>query len=102
MIRRPPRSTLFPYTTLFRSGVRYGGALRTRAATVGRLGCCRGLRRFGGRLPSRRLRGGDGALPRRGRGAPRRRSGGGDTVPAVRYQRREGGGAPDLRTDRRR
>src|ERR1041385_2084489 len=23
MIRRPPRSTLFPYTTLFRSGVRY-------------------------------------------------------------------------------
>src|ERR1039458_866865 len=24
MIRRPPRSTLFPYTTLFRSGVRNG------------------------------------------------------------------------------
>src|SRR2546422_3093526 len=24
MIRRPPRSTLFPYTTLFRSEVRYG------------------------------------------------------------------------------
>src|SRR5256885_8300682 len=24
MIRRPPRSTLFPYTTLFRSGVGYG------------------------------------------------------------------------------
>src|SRR5260370_23599110 len=23
MIRRPPRSTLFPYTTLFRSGIRY-------------------------------------------------------------------------------
>src|SRR3712207_7432556 len=23
MIRRPPRSTLFPYTTLFRSGVEY-------------------------------------------------------------------------------
>src|SRR2546430_5891336 len=23
MIRRPPRSTLFPYTTLFRSGERY-------------------------------------------------------------------------------
>src|SRR2546422_7066421 len=28
MIRRPPRSTLFPYTTLFRSGL---GALRQRA-----------------------------------------------------------------------
>src|SRR5256885_9802339 len=25
MIRRPPRSTLFPYTTLFRSVVRRGG-----------------------------------------------------------------------------
>src|SRR5690349_23425026 len=24
MIRRPPRSTLFPYTTLFRSGVPHG------------------------------------------------------------------------------
>src|SRR5256885_12169951 len=24
MIRRPPRSTLFPYTTLFRSGSAYG------------------------------------------------------------------------------
>src|SRR3712207_7572453 len=26
MIRRPPRSTLFPYTTLFRSGLRLGRA----------------------------------------------------------------------------
>src|SRR3712207_7180728 len=26
MIRRPPRSTLFPYTTLFRSGVRAASA----------------------------------------------------------------------------
>src|SRR3712207_8728037 len=28
MIRRPPRSTLFPYTTLFRSGHDEGGRLR--------------------------------------------------------------------------
>src|SRR5690348_18108096 len=28
MIRRPPRSTLFPYTTLFRSKVGAGSALR--------------------------------------------------------------------------
>src|SRR2546429_6281655 len=28
MIRRPPRSTLFPYTTLFRSGNRGSGATR--------------------------------------------------------------------------
>src|SRR2546430_5692046 len=33
MIRRPPRSTLFPYTTLFRSLLRPGG-LRTRSPTV--------------------------------------------------------------------
>src|SRR5260221_8591032 len=26
MIRRPPRSTLFPYTTLFRSGIDWGHA----------------------------------------------------------------------------
>src|SRR5256885_8757179 len=34
MIRRPPRSTLFPYTTLFRSTSRQGGppALRARRA----------------------------------------------------------------------
>src|SRR3712207_8361826 len=29
MIRRPPRSTLFPYTTLFRSGALFGGRLGT-------------------------------------------------------------------------
>src|SRR2546426_12732073 len=33
MIRRPPRSTLFPYTTLFRS----------RAVTADHLGCAVGL-----------------------------------------------------------
>src|SRR2546422_5552561 len=32
MIRRPPRSTLFPYTTLFRSRARRARALRVRAA----------------------------------------------------------------------
>src|SRR2546422_7229458 len=30
MIRRPPRSTLFPYTTLFRSGCPSGGTGGTR------------------------------------------------------------------------
>src|SRR3712207_7762102 len=29
MIRRPPRSTLFPYTTLFRSSQRPGGGRQT-------------------------------------------------------------------------
>src|SRR5258708_24295678 len=32
MIRRPPRSTLFPYTTLFRSGPH--GAVKRRTAVV--------------------------------------------------------------------
>src|SRR3712207_1135857 len=37
MIRRPPRSTLFPYTTLFRSGDRlvlYEGGRRNRSAFI--------------------------------------------------------------------
>src|SRR3712207_8192395 len=39
MIRRPPRSTLFPYTTLFRSGSRRASSRpRSRAAST----CCRG------------------------------------------------------------
>src|SRR5256885_9874616 len=36
MIRRPPRSTLFPYTTLFRSDPAAAGRLHT-AASVARL-----------------------------------------------------------------
>src|SRR3712207_8056402 len=43
MIRRPPRSTLFPYTTLFRSGV--GQAHRGRNASEARN---LSRRRFGG------------------------------------------------------
>src|SRR5205085_6574013 len=35
MIRRPPRSTLFPYTTLFRSGGIQGDVLATDNNTVG-------------------------------------------------------------------
>src|SRR5689334_23566332 len=41
MIRRPPRSTLFPYTTLFRS--------RTGAGTAGRRGRSRRTERGRGR-----------------------------------------------------
>src|SRR3712207_9002171 len=37
MIRRPPRSTLFPYTTLFRSEVGLQQLLRRRAKGFGRL-----------------------------------------------------------------
>src|SRR5258707_10386076 len=34
MIRRPPRSTLFPYTTLFRSRPEMAAALRARSAAA--------------------------------------------------------------------
>src|SRR5258708_22278070 len=37
MIRRPPRSTLFPYTTLFRSQRRGAGAERQQAVVGGAL-----------------------------------------------------------------
>src|SRR3712207_8648039 len=48
MIRRPPRSTLFPYTTLFRSRLRrYPGVEGECAAQEGVVGRC--LRRSVGR-----------------------------------------------------
>src|SRR5258706_11278317 len=34
MIRRPPRSTLFPYTTLFRSPIRFGSGSWTTVTGV--------------------------------------------------------------------
>src|SRR2546422_5166708 len=36
MIRRPPRSTLFPYTTLFRSSVPAEGPLAAKQVLAGR------------------------------------------------------------------
>src|SRR5258707_9627771 len=36
MIRRPPRSTLFPYTTLFRSHIKAEGRARTGQVVRGR------------------------------------------------------------------
>src|SRR3712207_3074582 len=38
MIRRPPRSTLFPYTTLFRSVILFGITTATESAAVGAAG----------------------------------------------------------------
>src|SRR3712207_9584400 len=45
MIRRPPRSTLFPYTTLFRSqlAARAGARFFTTAGTTAKLDVCREL-----------------------------------------------------------
>src|SRR2546430_13410899 len=47
MIRRPPRSTLFPYTTLFRSPRRARPARRRGARRVGRGADGGGGRRLG-------------------------------------------------------
>src|SRR2546426_3263618 len=60
MIRRPPRSTLFPYTTLFRSD----GTL-PRGARAFRV--CPHARPAKGRVPFRRSRGAPGAGRERGR-----------------------------------
>src|SRR5437016_7226483 len=68
MIRRPPRSTLFPYTTLFRSRVRDSGSLggepfleEPERGLLGggeelRMELCR-LERMGAQLPLRRRAG---------------------------------------------
>src|SRR2546425_13321562 len=64
MIRRPPRSTLFPYTTLFRSLLPQGrprGRLRLRRADPGSR--AHRLAAADGQGPPRRR-----ACPRRGRG----------------------------------
>src|SRR3712207_6964572 len=46
MIRRPPRSTLFPYTTLFRSHAPYFGAVVGEHALVPAGGAALGATRF--------------------------------------------------------
>src|SRR3712207_7754017 len=74
MIRRPPRSTLFPYTTLFRSHARLVlGRRRPPAAERGGRGGLADARR--GRRDRRRRRRVDAAwLVRRGRGGGDRKS----------------------------
>src|SRR3989454_9792260 len=76
MIRRPPRSTLFPYTTLFRSrrrGASHGGGVRVRDGDVGTDGRGSATARSG-RRPGAQAREAD-AAP----GAPRGRSRGSRT-----------------------
>src|SRR5438128_9580304 len=42
MIRPPPRSTLFPYTTLFRSGITLDAAIASRRKVIARRPDARG------------------------------------------------------------
>src|SRR2546421_5885139 len=53
MIRRPPRSTLFPYTTLFRSAERGAHAERVPFAVGGDAGSVRGHERLEDRKSTR-------------------------------------------------
>src|SRR3712207_7359878 len=50
MIRRPPRSTLFPYTTRFRSGLKQGWAFAWRSLMAGELLVLTGQLSIGARL----------------------------------------------------
>src|SRR2546429_1558436 len=65
MIRRPPRSTLFPYTTLFRSQAAHADLRRGSCAQGDRRAVGRadrhgqGRAREGGARPRRRVRQGD-------------------------------------------
>src|SRR3712207_8899616 len=70
MMRRPPRSTLFPYTTLFRSARRVGRALADHCeARAAALHTGVGLRAGPGRLVALRAVRGEacGVAPARGR-----------------------------------
>src|SRR2546422_1348286 len=50
MIRRPPRSTLFPYTTLFRSRADFGEMRRELAPGLVRIDAVRDLQQDGSRI----------------------------------------------------
>src|SRR2546426_2966368 len=66
MIRRPPRSTLFPYTTLFRSGRRRGVEALQPDLPAGSLARARQRTRHGGTRPALDPPGGDARARRAG------------------------------------
>src|SRR3712207_7068040 len=77
MIRRPPRSTLFPYTTLFRSGgEEHVGGKRSSSSSVPHGYLSGGKPRRSRRDTKRRLPLARGAWPRGGPARPRARKAG--------------------------
>src|SRR3989449_8888500 len=108
MIRRPPRSTLFPYTTLFRSAPGRRAARRPRVVVVGVRGHDAGavLRGRGRRRTDLALRG-DEAGERTARARVRPALSDADPLPAVLHGVRSAaaprpGHSPVHRTDRAR
>src|SRR5258707_2502120 len=62
MIRRPPRSTLFPYTTLFRSHADFASGARALADASGAELCLSGYdegETYSYQFPQKKLRDGD-------------------------------------------
>src|SRR2546430_15384521 len=74
MIRRPPRSTLFPYTTLFRS-VHVRGSVTRGDRAAGGQGCGETDRRRGGGPPHPAGEGAGRRRPGEGKGRPPRVAG---------------------------
>src|SRR2546430_11765402 len=109
MIRRPPRSTLFPYTTLFRSGAEAGTLARGDGGAAPR---GRARRQSAGRAPQPRLRvratgpvgrGGSGVRRGGGPGAHRRQGVlelGDRRLEAGGFRRRRGPARPGTRAVR--
>src|SRR3989454_6145811 len=87
MIRRPPRSTLFPYTTLFRSR-RPSRTARTWRSTRRRSSSFTRRRSSSRRLPASRCCRGARNCPRGSCGEPRRRTVARRTAPSRRGTRR--------------
>src|SRR5438477_3473255 len=77
MIRRPPRSTLFPYTTLFRSDRGGSGELEDRGdracdgSSAGVRGSCTWGNTARGKEPALRIQGGSGGDANRDRKSTR-------------------------------
>src|SRR2546425_6826580 len=87
MIRRPPRSTLFPYTTLFRSHVRTHTAITEGQVSVANVAVELALSIFGGLAETRVLLLGAGEIGEKTARAFQSRGASGLTVASRRFER---------------
>src|SRR3989449_6997485 len=92
MIRRPPRSTLFPYTTLFRSHQGGGSRGNARAVASRPHGVCAASARSA--RPGGRAGGGEAVTRKGDRRADRNHEGHARAEPTVHREARDAGSAP--------